>query len=274
MGATYTYDSAAGAPKGDYFDNPIKISGESGTHVIDDNSDYTIEDGEPSHTEYLSGNTYYSMYECRSVWYEWTAPGSGTMTFTTSSSSTSSIYPTFIAVYTGDSLSSLERLTFSTTLDTNYATPISLSVEQGVTYRIVGMMGDNGAGTFTLTWSGNLTVQASAYDTWAAANGLGGAEEVTAGVANAFRYVFDIPSAEFSPISSIGLNSSGQVVLTLPEIVNTDGVTLKVLSTTDLSDWSSSSVSERSVTVGSNGTLTFDDADPARFYRLKAVLDE
>ena len=33
-----------------------------------------------------------------------------------------------------------------------------MSVEQGVTYRIVGMMGYDGSGQFTLTWSGDLTV--------------------------------------------------------------------------------------------------------------------
>ena len=42
-------------------------------------------------------------------------------------------------------------------------TPLAFTVEEGVTYRIVGMVaGDaNGSGTgaFTLSWNGNLTVK-------------------------------------------------------------------------------------------------------------------
>lgn len=272
VSATYTYDSAAGAPKGDYFDNPIGIAGATGSRVIDDNASYTIEAGEPLHTKRPSGNGYTYNYQYRSVWYKWTAPGSGTIVFSTKCSGGGYIYPTCIAVYTGDSLSAIERLAFSITQDDNYVTSLSITVEQGVTYRIVGMMGYDGSGAFTLSWNGDLTVQRSPYETWAAEKGLGGPEEVTAGVANVFRYVFGIPSGTFSPISAIGFDASGRIVLTLPTIVNTEGVTLSVLSTTDLSNWSPPVAEERSVTVGTDGTLKFSDTAPSRFYRLKAVL--
>ena len=198
------------------------------------------------------------------------------MTFRTECSSATTVFPTFVAVYTGDSLSSIERLAFSITQDDNYVTSLSIAVEQGVTYRIVGMMGgnesDSGSGAFTLSWSGDLIVARSPYEMWAAEKGLGGPEEVTAGVANVFRYVFGIPSAAFSPISSIGFDASGHLVLTLPTIVNTEGVALSVLSTTDITNWSPPVAEERSVTVGADGTLKFSDASPARFYRLRAVL--
>ena len=151
--ATYTYDAAQGAPKGDYFDNPIVISGANGSRVIDDNSAYTVEDGEPWHTM----ENYSYFYQYRTAWYEWTAPGSGTMTLATKCSGGGYIYPTYIAVYTGDALSAIERLAFSTTRDDNWVTSLSFEVEQGVVYRIVGMMGgsdtDSGSGKFTLTWS-------------------------------------------------------------------------------------------------------------------------
>ena len=152
--ATYTYDAAQGAPKGDYFDNPIVISGANGSRVIEDNSAYTVEDGEPLHT--LENYSY--LYQYRTVWYSWTAPGSGTMTLATKCSGGGYIYPTYIAVYTGDALSAIERLVFSTTRDDKWVTSLSLEVEQGVTYRIVGMMGYDGSGKFTLSWSGDLTV--------------------------------------------------------------------------------------------------------------------
>ena len=274
VSATYTYDSAAGAPKGDYFDNPISIAGATGSRVIDDNASYTIEAGEPLHTKRSTGNGYTYTYQYRSVWYKWTAPGSGTMVFSTKCSGGGYIYPTYIAVYTGDALSAIERLAFSTERDDKWVTSLSIAVEQGVTYRIVGMMGFDGSGAFTLSWSGDLTVARSPYETWAAAKGLGGPEEVTAGVANVFRYVFGNPSGTFSPISSIGFDASGRIVLMLPTVVNTEGVTLSVLSTDDLSNWSPPVAEERSVTVGADGTLKFNDTSPSRFYRLKAVLQD
>ena len=64
--ATYTYDAAQGAPKGDYFDNPIVISGANGSRVIEDNSAYTVEDGEPLHTM----ENYSYFYQYRTAWYE------------------------------------------------------------------------------------------------------------------------------------------------------------------------------------------------------------
>ena len=157
----YTYDSLQGVPKGDYFADPIKIAGASGSRVIDDNSAYTVEDDEPQHTDSWydeESGYYYSNYELKTVWYKWMAPGSGTMTFSTMASGGGHVYPTLIAIYTGDALASIQRVAVSTTHDSNWITSLSLPVEQGLTYRIVGMMGCNGSGTFTLSWSGDLTV--------------------------------------------------------------------------------------------------------------------
>ena len=156
---TYTYDAAQGAPKGDYFADPINIFGTSGTRVIADNSSYTVEDGEPLHTRRpRDGGGYTYNYQYRTVWYKWTAPGSGTMTLQTSCSGGGYRYPTFIAVYTGDALTLDNRLAFAYEYDkSSYVTTLYFDVEQGVAYRIVGMMGYDGSGTFTLTWSGDLT---------------------------------------------------------------------------------------------------------------------
>ena len=161
VAATYTYDAAAGAPKGDFFADPIKISGSSGTRIIDDNYAYTVEQGEPLHT--LANGGYY--YQYRTIWYQWTAPGSGTMTFQTSARGNGYLYQTLVAVYTGDTLASLTRLGFATQPDSNnnYVTSVTISVNQGETYRIVGMMAgnanDSSYGAFTLSWSGDLTVK-------------------------------------------------------------------------------------------------------------------
>ena len=49
----------------------------------------------------------------------------------------------------------------------------------------------------------------------------------------------------------------------------TAGMTLKILSTTDLADWSNPE--ERTLTVGGNGKQAFNhESDPQRFYKLKA----
>jgi hypothetical protein len=118
--ATYTYDAAQGAPKGDYFADPIVISGESGSRVIDDNSAYTEEAKEPQHTDSWydeESGYYYSNYELKTVWYKWLAPGSGTMTFSTKASGGGYVYPTYIVIYTGDALASIQRIAVSTEYD-------------------------------------------------------------------------------------------------------------------------------------------------------------
>ena len=169
-GATYTYDAAQGAPKGDYFADPIIISGTNGSRRIADNSAYTVEPGEPMHT-IANGGYYYQFY---TIWYEWTAPGSGTMSFMTKSSKTVGNMlwrnSTYVAVYTGNLLTSLSRKGFSTARDGDYVTTLTLNVEQGVVYRIVGVTGgetpsEGFTGDFTLTWSGNLTVASTETST-------------------------------------------------------------------------------------------------------------
>ena len=165
--ATYTYDAAQGAPKGDYFADSIVITGANGSRVIEDNSAYTVEDGEPLHTRRsVGGSSYTYNYQYRTIWYQWTAPGSGTITFRSKCSGGGYRYPTFIAVYTGDTLTLDNRQAFAYEYDTStYVTTLDFEAEQGVTYRIVGMMGYDGSGTFTFTWSGDLTVASTETST-------------------------------------------------------------------------------------------------------------
>lgn len=154
VAATYTYDAAQGAPKGDYFDNPIVITGASGSRTIEGNASYTVEPGEPWHTE----ENYSYYYQYHTIWYKWTAPGSGTVTFKTRMPH---YYGgTYVAVYTGENLSSIIRLAFSIDHNPsdNYRTSVSVNVTQGETYRIVGMScGEQYTDQFVLDWSSNLT---------------------------------------------------------------------------------------------------------------------
>ena len=166
VSAVYTYDITRDAPEGDYFANPIQISGESGSYVVADNSRYTLEDGEPWHT--LSAGSYYN--QAKTIWYEWMAPQKGTVSFTTKCYQTTingnTIYtsrrPTYVAVYLGTNLDTATRLALSSDIQQrDYTTTVTCDVEEGMVYRIVGMVGnDNGTGAFTLSWSGEYeTVQ-------------------------------------------------------------------------------------------------------------------
>ena len=92
---------------------------------------------------------------------------------------------------------------------------------------------------------------------------------MTEGEYNLIRYAFDKPSGEFAAITNVYLNAAGRPVVQARVPENTEGVTLKVLSSGDLKDWSKAGWKE--LTVESGGTLVFeDDTDPRRFYRLKA----
>ena len=270
VAAIYTYDAAVGGPKGDFFATPIKISGMNGTYVVQDNSAYTIEANEPTHIP--------SYSYCSTIWFRWTAPGTGTIEFQAESDCEEwSYWFPFLAAYAGDSLSSINRLTYDIDEDDDGISVLSFFVNQGTEYRIVGMVyaGAPSPCSFALTWSGDLTVQKTPYETWADANGLGDDPgDVSGGVENAFRYVFDKPTESFSPILSALPGASGGSVLRLPTVVNEEGVTLKVLTTTDLTDWDSQDVSERTVTVGSDGTVVLPaDGGPIRFFRLKAEVE-
>ena len=158
--AEYVYDAAQGAPKGDYFANPIKISGAEGSRKIAQMEKYGVEANEPDHT-LLNG--YHSTHYC-SAWYEWTAPGSGTMSFSTRCTGYYR-YPNAVAVYVGESITDVSRIAMAKNYaDNDYASSLTVDVEQGKTYRIAGVVTYSLAGDedvdFTLTWSGDLTVAA------------------------------------------------------------------------------------------------------------------
>src|SRR5207244_6219758 len=77
----------------DAFVNAQSISGASGS-VTGSNANATKESGEPYHAGDAGG---------RSVWYYWTAPGSGSVTIDT----VGSTFNTLLGVYTGGSVSGL-----------------------------------------------------------------------------------------------------------------------------------------------------------------------
>ena len=174
VSAIYTY-----APPGDYFSEPIEIYGSSGECTIDDNSEFSVETGEPKHIIYQEDGRIIAYSQYRTVWYKWTAQGSGGMTFKTWAYPLDGgdYYGTFIAVYSGDDLSSAKRIKY-TRWEEEYidfdssVTSLSFPVEQGETYRIVGMisvpaetMSENPPATFILSWSGDLKTKTATSTT-------------------------------------------------------------------------------------------------------------
>ena len=108
------------------------------------------------------------------------------------------------------------------------------------------------------------------YDTWAATNGLAAADAVTEGVPNLIRYAFGCPTGACNPFAGISFNAAGKPVVTVHAPVNTEGVSITLLSSANLTDWSQADELCRT-DFGPNGELIFehDTAATARFYKLK-----
>jgi hypothetical protein len=126
------------SPANDDFAQAISIAGDAGT-LEGDNYYATQELGEPQHGG--PGGS--------SVWYRWTAPSNGPATFDLCTSS----FDTLLAVYTGDSVGGLTRVTQNDDDDCGYASRVSFQATAGVVYSIAldGYYGEQG--TFMLQWS-------------------------------------------------------------------------------------------------------------------------
>ena len=129
--------------------------------------------------------------------------------------------------------------------------------------RIVGGRVDMGASEFR---------QAGGYAAWAAENGLGAADAVTEGQPNLIRYVFNRPSGSFSPFTGLTFQDGDPVVWFQSFNPDVSDVSLSILSTTNLLDWTNA---EEWLLPGPPfdfGAIILEHADtaPARFYKLKA----
>ena len=127
------------APANDAFSAAAELVGDAGT-VGGDNRYATSEAGEPEHGP--SGGS--------SVWYRWTAPSSGPVTFHLCDSN----FDTVLAVYTGSGVGGLSRVAQD---DNNcpdyYGGRVSFNAAAGQEYRIAvdGAYGEQG--DLALTWS-------------------------------------------------------------------------------------------------------------------------
>jgi len=126
-------------PPGDNFVDRVSrialIGAVSGTNLF-----ATREPGEPNHAGQPGG---------RSVWYSWTAPASGVVTFTTAGST----FDTLLAVYTGTVVSNLTVVASDDDSGGFFTSALTFNAVAGTQYQIAidGLGG--AAGTYILSWN-------------------------------------------------------------------------------------------------------------------------
>ena len=110
----------------------------------------------------------------------------------------------------------------------------------------------------------------TAYENWAAANGVSGAWDATDahGIHNVFRYLFDTPTGAFTnpPLLSITFDGGQPVILT-PPLANTNGYGFALLAYDALTN----AVPSASWPLSPTGTNAVPGDLPARFFRLGAA---
>ena len=109
------------------------------------NAGATKEAGEPAHANNPGG---------RSLWWSWTAPSNGTVTFTLAGSN----FDTTLGVYTGTTVNGLTLVAANDDYDGNLFSRVTFTATQNVTYQIAvdGYDSGGGAGAGTVQW--NLTM--------------------------------------------------------------------------------------------------------------------
>jgi hypothetical protein len=123
----------------DDFSDAYTISDSRGI-IEGNNTMATREPNEPDHAGKPGG---------KSVWYAWTAPASGTVTFDTSGSD----FDTLLAVYRGSSVDNLTTIAANDDAeDGGYTSRVDFSAVQGVEYRIAVDGYDAEEGHIVLSW--------------------------------------------------------------------------------------------------------------------------
>lgn len=132
-------------PVNDDFAKATTIQGANGS-LTDTNIYGTLEPGEPR-IQGLEGHN--------SVWYRWTAPQTGTVTFDTCGSSSGAFHP-ILGVYTGSSVDSLTVVAESNDSFCLERSQVWFTARAGTTY-FVSVQGKYGETSFTLGWEYSST---------------------------------------------------------------------------------------------------------------------
>ena len=133
-----TLNWAQGSPPNDNFANAIVLNGASGA-TNGNNFNATMETTEPSHAGEVGGH---------SVWFRWTAPASGPVSFSTATSA----LDTLLAVYTGTQVDNLSLVASNHYADDSSRSALNFIAAAGTLYRIAVDGFDGAEWTFHLNW--------------------------------------------------------------------------------------------------------------------------
>ena len=149
----------------DDFASSTAISGASGQRAAS-NVDAGKESGEPDHAGDDGG---------ASMWWTWTAPVTGPVTFDTQGSD----FDTLLAVYTGSSVSRLTEVAANDDSGGNAWSGVRFNVQQGQAYHVAvdGWGGDSG--TIVLNWQAESGSGADDFASRAALSGASGRREAS-----------------------------------------------------------------------------------------------
>ncbi|OWY60868.1 hypothetical protein B7486_66855, partial [cyanobacterium TDX16] len=136
---TLTWDLLP-SPANDDVSNAQTISGTTGS-VAGTTVRATFQAGEPTPFDYDGLGP--------SVWYRWTAPAAGDVTFETCSAAT---FDTMLAAYTGTAVDALTKRAEGDDDCANLRSRITFAATAGTTYRVQVTGGNGSTGTFTLAW--------------------------------------------------------------------------------------------------------------------------
>jgi len=145
------------APANDNFANAEVISGLTGS-VDANNSNATVQVQSGEAVSIVTDDNSFGVSVGGSVWYSWTAPANGNVTFDTAATNSGPVYDTVLAAYTGNSLANLSLVAANDDAPgaTNGTSLITFYATSGNTY-FIEVAGFNGPpvaeGDASLNWS-------------------------------------------------------------------------------------------------------------------------
>lgn len=193
-------------PPNDDFVNSQIISGCSGS-VNGTNAGANKEVGEPSHSPDNNAGG-------GSVWYQWQAPGSGSVTMTTAGSN----FDTLLGIYTGNSVGALTAIAKNDDVGTpgDLTSSVTFTASAGTVYRIAVDGWGGSVGNITLNWTSSscpsLLINSVAPP---AGRTSGGQQIVLTGAFNGLSTV-TIGGAGVSWFYTNGPGDTSQITVTTP----------------------------------------------------------
>ena len=201
-----TFTVTAGGPPNDNFANARALIGPAGV-TNGSNVGATAQVGETNHVGIVGG---------KSIWYTWTAPGSGSVTLNTLGSS----FDTLLAVYTGASVGALTAVVGNDDTATNNQSAVGFTAVAGTVYRIAVDGFAGGSGAVVLNWA--LSFSAPSISGFVPPSGPVGTSVVISGAnfSGATAVRFNGVTATYT------VNNATQITATVPAAATTGPISV------------------------------------------------